>query len=39
MLRQTQELELPVNVKETNFLEDPSVIQTDEFKQINPLGK
>jgi glutathione S-transferase len=33
------ELDLPVNVQETNFLKDPSVIKTDEFKQINPLGK
>lgn len=33
------ELGLPVNVIEKNFLKDPSVLDTDEFKKTNPAGK
>ena len=38
-LYSAQELGLPVNVVEKNFLKDPSVLETDEFKKINPAGK
>ena len=34
-----QELALAANVVEKNFLEDKSVIKTDEFLKINPTGK
>ena len=34
-----QELGMSVNIVEKNFLKDPSVLETDEFKKINPAGK
>lgn len=34
-----QELGLPVNIIEKNFLKDPAVLETDEFKKVNPAGK
>jgi hypothetical protein len=34
-----QELGLSVNIVEKNFLKDPSVLETDEFKKVNPAGK
>jgi hypothetical protein len=35
----SQELGLSVKVIEKNFLKDPSVLETDEFKGVNPAGK
>jgi hypothetical protein len=34
-----QELGLPVNLIDTNFLKDPSVLESAEFQAINPAGK
>jgi hypothetical protein len=34
-----QELGLPVNIVEKDFLKDPAVLDTDEFKKVNPAGK
>ena len=34
-----QELGLPVKLIDTNFLKDPSVLESAEFQAINPAGK
>ena len=39
MLLTLQELGLPVKLIDTNFLKDPSVLESAEFLAINPAGK
>lgn len=34
-----KELGLPVDIKQLNFLQDPAVLHTEEFKKVNPLCK
>jgi hypothetical protein len=35
----SQELDLSVKVVEKNFLKDPNVLETDEFRAVNPAAK
>lgn len=30
---------MPVNIVDKNFLKDPSVLETEHFKKVNPAGK
>ena len=39
MLVTMQELDLPVKLIDTNFLKEPSVLESAEFHAINPAGK